>query len=416
MAKAKTAKTQWRSRIVGHDVVAPATLTPHPENWRTHPAAQTRALAGTLTEVGWVQNVIVNKRTGRIVDGHARVELALSRNEPGVPVVYVDLTEDEERLVLLSLDPLASLAETNLDMLDRLLDNVRVDNNDLRELLDSLRPPVGRAGRTDPDEVPAVPETPVTQRGDLWLLGDHRLLCGDATKADDVARLIDGASPTLLVTDPPYGVSLDPTWRDGVYNKLGPAALPYMTEAHENRTLSGDTVVDWSPAFALVPSLEVAYVWHAGVHAAAVGFGLEAIGFEIRSQIIWAKSHFAMSRGAYHWQHEPCWFAVRKGKTANWIGDHSLSTLWALPSPKMIMGGSSEAKFDHPAQKPIECMERPVRNHRGDVYEPFVGSGTTLMACERQRRRCFGMEIDPRYVDVAVRRWEAFTGQEATRE
>ena len=123
-----------------------------------------------------------------------------------------------------------------------------------------------------------------------------------------------------------------------------------------------------------------------------------------------------MGRGAYNWQHEPCWFAVRKGKTASWIGDHSDSTLWQVASPKMIMGGSDEQKWDHPAQKPIECMERPVRNHKGEVYEPFTGSGTTLIACERQGRRFFGMEIDPRYVDVAVKRWEQFTGKTAVLE
>ena len=273
--------------------------------------------------------------------------------------------------------------------------------------------------------MPELPVEPYVKPGEPWLLGDHRLLCGDATDPAAVARLLDGAEPALLATDPPYGISLDPTWRDGIYNKPGRlsasskmygGAKPYMRiEGHQNTTLSGDTVVDWSPAFALVPSLEVAYVWHAGLHGAAVADGLASLGFEIRSQIIWAKTQFAMSRGAYHWQHEPCWYAVRKGATAEWLGDHTLSTLWELASPKMIMGGSDERKEDHPAQKPFEAMARPVRNHRGDVYEPFAGSGTTVIAAEQADRRCYAMEIDPKYAQVCIERWQAFTGQEARR-
>jgi DNA modification methylase len=292
---------------------------------------------------------------------------------------------------------------------------VTISSDDLAAMLAELMPK-DRTGKTDPDDVPEVPEEPYVKPGELWVLGDHRLLCGDATDPAAVERLLDGATPRLLVTDPPYGVQLDPTWRDGIYNKLGPGAKPYMRiEGHQNTTLSGDTVVDWSPAFALVPSLEVAYVWHAGVHGAAVADGLASLGFEIRSQIIWAKTQFAMSRGAYHWQHEPCWYAVRKGAIAEWLGDHTLSTLWELASPKMIMGGSDERKEDHPAQKPFEAMARPVRNHRGDVYEPFAGSGTTIIAAEQLGRRCYALEIDPKYAQVAKERWEAFTGQEATR-
>jgi DNA modification methylase len=146
-----------------------------------------------------------------------------------------------------------------------------------------------------------------------------------------------------------------------------------------------------------------------------VGDGLTRLGFEIRSQIIWVKTHFAMSRGAYHWQHEPCWYAVRKGATAEWLGDHTLSTVWELASPKMIMGGSDEDKFDHPAQKPVESMRRPIANHRGDVYEPFCGSGTTLVAAELEGRRCFALEIEPRYAEVTIERWQNVTGLTAER-
>jgi DNA modification methylase len=223
------------------------------------------------------------------------------------------------------------------------------------------------------------------------------------------------------VTDPPYGVELDMEWRDRAgYNGMGPAERSYMKQQDTLKKrggagVSGDTITDWSAAFVLVPSLEVAYVWHATTGMIEVAQGLQGIGFEIRQQIIWMKTQAAMSRSAYNWQHEPCWYAVRKGKTAEWIGPHMQSTVWEYASPKQIMGGSKEAKFDHPTQKPIGCMSTPISNHSGDVYEPFVGSGTTIIAAEQLGRRCYAMEIDPRYVAVAIERWEQFTGRTAER-
>jgi DNA modification methylase len=296
-----------------------------------------------------------------------------------------------------------------------------------------------KAGRTDPDDVPELSEEPYVKTGELWTLGEHRLLCGDATSPADVERLLDGAAPTLLATDPPYGVSLDPTWRDGVYNALGPAERPYMridgqpdaedatrapakrhvrTAGHRNTTLSGDTRVDWSEAFALVPSLTVGYVWHAGVHAAAVADGLVRIGFEIVSQVIWDKGLFAMGRSWYHWAHEPCWVVRKPGVPNLYRGSRDQSTVWRAPSPKMIMAGSTEEKLDHPAQKPVVLSETPIRNHltAGEaVYDPFLGSGTTLIAAETLGRRCFAIELDPRYVQVAIERWQNFTGRTAER-
>jgi hypothetical protein len=424
--------TAWRNRIVGSGEEAPEQLLANPGNWRTHPAGQRAALRGSLDTVGWVAQVMVNTTTGHVVDGHARVEEAISRGEPRVPVLYVDLSPEEEALVLATLDPIGAMAERDRGKLDALLAEVRVDDAGLRRLLADLAGP--KKGLTDPDDLPETPLEPTVKPGELWLLGDHRLLCGDATKSADVARLLDGALPTLLATDPPYGVSLDPTWRDGVYNALGPAEAPYMridgqpdaddatgappqrrgrTAGHRNTTLSGDTRVDWSEAFALVPSLTVGYVWHAGVHAAEVAQGLERIGFEIVSQICWDKGLFAMGRSWYHWAHEPCWVVRKPGVPNLFHGSRDQSTIWRAPSPKMIMGGSSEAKQDHPAQKPLVLFEIPIRNHLepGEVvYDPFAGSGTTLMAAETLGRRCAAMEVEPRYCDVVVSRWQAFTG------
>ena len=415
----------WRNRIVGHGEEAPDQLLANPANWRLHPKEQQLALTGALSEVGWVAQVLVNRTTGHVVDGHLRVDLAISRHEPSVPVVYVELSEDEERLVLASLDPLAAMATAEKDALAALLAGIETGDADLARMLAELADQHGieRPILGDPDEVPSVPDEAdvYVKPGELWLLGDHRLLCGDATDPDAVARLLGGAEPTLLATDPPYGVSLDPTWRDGVYNELGPAEQPYMrrTDGHRNTTLSGDTRVDWSAAFELVPSLTVGYVWHAGVHAATVAAGLERIGFEIASQIIWDKGLFAMGRSWYHWAHEPCWAVRRPGVANLFVGtDRTQSTVWRAPSPKMIMAGSTEEKHDHPAQKPVVLFEIPIRNHLrpGEaVYDPFVGSGTTLVAAETLGRRCYAIEIEPRYVQVTIERWQGLTGATAER-
>jgi DNA methylase len=434
----------WRNRIVGTGAEAPAALVPNERNWRSHPTLQHEALAGVLEQVGWVGQVLVNRTTGRLVDGHLRVELALARGEASVPVTYVELSEAEEALVLATLDPLAAMAEADAGKLAELLAQLQSDDAAVTRLLADLADAnhLRRAGLVDPDEVPALPEPAdvYVQRGELWLLGEHRLLVGDATDPGAVARLLDGRQPTLLATDPPYGVSLDPTWRDGVYNALGPAEQPYMripideppedaprastrrggrTAGHRNTTLSGDTRVDWSAAFELVPSLTVGYVWHAGVHAAEVAAGLERIGFEIVAQVIWDKGLFAMGRSWYHWAHEPCWVVRRKGAKVPFLGERNQATVWRAPSPKMIMAGSTEAKQDHPAQKPAVLAETPIANHLapGDsVYDPFLGSGTTIIAAERLGRRCLALEIEPRYAQVAIERWQAFTGGEARRD
>ena len=433
----------WQNRIVRHADVAPADLVPNPRNWRTHPNEQQRALGGALSEVGWVAEVLVNQTTGHVVDGHLRIELALARKEPTVPVTYVELTVDEERIVLATLDPLAAMADAETEALAQLLAGLEPADEALRELLDDLARQHGidgfQAGLADPDDVPEVPEQPYVKPGELYLLGDHRLLCGDATKADDVARLLDGGEPTLLATDPPYGVSLDPTWRDGVYNGLGPAAQPYMrldgqsdgdsaprahvaphgrTRGHRNTTLSGDTRVDWSEAFALVPSLRVGYVWHAGVHAAEVAAGLQKIGFEIVQQVVWDKGLFAIGRSWYHWGHEPCWVVRKRDATVAFLGTRDQSTVWRAPSPKMIMGGSAEEKLDHPTQKPALLYENPIRNHLRQaevVYDPFAGSGTAIIAAEDLGRKALAMEIDPRFVQLSIERWQRFTGRTAER-
>jgi DNA modification methylase len=192
--------------------------------------------------------------------------------------------------------------------------------------------------------------------------------------------------------------------------------MKHRAEGHSVTTISGDTLADWSEAFALVPRLEVAYVWHASKFTREVLDGLLRIGFLHHQQIIWNKGRTVLTRTHYWFQHEPCWY-VRK-KNAPWFGKAGEnSTIWDSPSPKFIMGGSNEEKYDHPTQKPVDLMRRPILNHtkRGEIiYEPFLGSGATLAAAELTERVCYGVELDPKYCDVVIQRWQTLTSLQAT--
>jgi DNA modification methylase len=389
-----------------------------------HSPAQQAALEGVLGEVGWVQDVVVNRTTGHLIDGHLRVAAAKKRNEATVPVVYVELTPAEEDLVLATFDPIGSMATCNEEALSKLLGTAQANTDAVMKLLRKLAVDEGigsalHGGKTDADELPEVKGPVVTKLGDIWKLGPHRLCCGDATAEKDVTRLLAGAAPFLLLTDPPYGVELDMEWRDRAgMNKLGPAEKSYMRgEDHRATSISGDTRADWSEAYALVESLTVAYVWHASAFAIEVGTGLRKIGFELKQQIIWRKPQFAMSRQHYHWQHEPCWYARRPG-SPKFIGTHDQPTVWDAASPKMIMSGKGETKVDHPCQKPAVLYTRPIENHLeigGLVYDPFMGSGTAIIAAESTDRVAYGMELDPKFCDLIVERWQDFTGKKATR-
>lgn len=381
--KAATNGTGWRSRIVGQGEVAPGELTANPRNWRTHPKAQQDALAGVLSEVGWVQNVIVNKRTGHVVDGHARVALAISREEATVPVVYVDLDENEEGIILASLDPLAAMAETDQGKLDELMADITVSDEALREML----APEPAGGLTDDDAVPEEPEEPTTKSGDLWLLGDHRLLCGDATKAEDVKRLMDGAKADALWTDPPYGVD---------YADLKGRHAPILGDDGK-QCLVREALQLCEPE-----TMFVCCNWQS---YARISGEVADVGISVKAVIVWDKEVRTQNLDRFAKQHEWILYAGPFG------GEVTLDTdVWRI---------GREVRSDHPTAKPVELISRAVGYTTGEadvVLDPFLGSGTTLIACEKLGRRCYGMEIEPRYVDVAVRRWEEYTGEKAVCE
>jgi DNA modification methylase len=378
-------------------------LISYARNARTHSPAQVAQIAESIREFGWTNPVLVDGANG-IIAGHGRVLAARSLGLAEVPVIELaHLSDAQRKAYILADNQLALQAGWDKDLLALEVADLAELGVDLgllgfeaREIDDLLR---RRDGAPDEDLVPAPPAAPVSRMGDLWCLGPHRLLCGDATRAADVARLLAGVRPHLMVTDPPYGVNYDPAWR----NAAGIGAT------RRTGKVANDDRADWREAWALFPG-DVAYVWHGALHATTVAESLIASGFDIRAQIIWAKERLVLSRGDYHWQHEPCWYVVRAKSKGHWSGDRTQTTLWSIPSR------DQDAATIHGTQKPVDCMRRPMLNNSSPgqaVYEPFSGSGTTLIAAETTGRVCLAMELDPAYVDVAVQRWQAFTGQVA---
>ena len=411
-------------------------LVPNPRNPRTHSDAQVAQIMASMREWGWTIPVLVDEQGG-IIAGHGRILAARKLGLPDAPVMVAKgWSEAKKRAYTIADNKLSLNAGWNEELLAGEIADLKAADFNLELTgfnphdLDAL---LGLTGAED-EAAPPPPKVPISKPGDLWLLGEHRILCGDCTDPQAVARLLAGREPILLCTDPPYGIELDTEWRDRAgLNTAGPqrgmkgakptspaepSYMKHRVEGHTETSISGDTRADWSEAFELVPSLQVAYVWHASAFTREVLNGLERIGFLYPQQIIWNKGRTVLTRTHYWYQHEPCWY-LRK-KNAPWYGKAGENaTIWDSPSPKFMMGSSDEEKIDHPTQKPIVLMQRSIQNHlkRGElVYEPFLGSGTTLAAAQSLERVCCGMELDPKYVDVIVRRWESMSGQKATLE
>ncbi len=379
-------------------------LVEYPRNPRKNDAAVDRMCA-SIREFGFKIPCLV-RSDGEVVDGHLRLKAARKLGISEIPTILCDeWTPAQVKAFRLMVNRSVTWAEWDDDLIGlELLDLKNLDFDlgltgfDDQELARLLAAQDATDGLCDEDAAPAAPETPTSQSGDLWLLGRHRLLCGDSTDKQTVSRVLGSVKPTLLVTDQPYGVQYDPEWR----KRAG------VNNSNRMGKVRNDDRSDWREAWALFPG-DVAYVWHGALHASTVSDSLESCGFEIRSQIVWAKPSLVMGRGHYHWQHEPCWYAVRG--TGHWNGDRKQSTLWHIENR------NQDAETVHSTQKPVECMRRPIVNNSSPgqaIYEPFSGSGTTIIACEKEARIALAIELEPGYVDVAVTRWQNFTGKQAT--
>ena len=400
----------------------PVTIQPDPNNANQGTARGRGLLEASLREFG-AGRAVLTDRDGLLIAGNKTFEVA---QRLGIPTRVIttngrELVVVQRRDLRLATDWRAkqlAIADNRVGELDlswdpRVLDALRADgvsldpwwtDEEFAALLDG-------ADRQHPDLDRPVIEPPKTtiKPGDLFALDAHRLLCGDATHALDVATLLEKRVPLLMVTDPPYGVQYEPRWRH--------AANPGQRTAVGR--VANDDRADWSAAFAQFPG-DVLYAFYAGAQSAAAASAVETSGFVIRAQIVWRKQHFALSRWAYHHAHEPLFYAVRHGRGSHWRGDRTQTTVWDVPNLNPMGGtrAAENAPTGHSTQKPFRLFEVPCLNHTipGDeVYDPFVGSGTAVMAAEKTGRTCLAMDIDPRYVQATIDRWEQFTGRRARR-
>lgn len=386
-------------------------IRPFPDNVRLHDERQMHFITQSILQFGFVNPILVDA-DGECIAGHGRLKAMKMLERTEVPVIVLGhLTPAQARAYRIADNQIPLSATWNEELYRQQLaefmsagfpmDALGWDPKLLDEFIQ-----VGNPGLTDPDEVPESPKEPFVMEGDNWLLGDHVLLCWDSTDEAIVECILGEQEYNLMVTDPPYGVDYDPRWRlETGINK------PHQKRA-EGRVQNDDRA-DWRAAWKAFKG-DVAYVWHGGLHAAEVAESLTDAGFQIRSQIIWAKPSLVIGRGNYHWQHEPCWYAVRK--KGHWRGGRQQSTVWNIQNMHRTQGNVDDGKTIHSAQKPVECMKRPMENNSrpGDhVYDPFVGSGTTIIAAEMTGRRCFGVELNPIYAQVTIERWQNFTGREA---
>jgi len=388
-------------------------LIPYINNSRTHSEDQVNQIAASIKEFGFLNPVIIDEDNG-LIAGHGRVMAAKKLGLEQVPFVRAEgLTEAQKKAYVIADNQLALNAGWDLDKLKLEVDNlIELDfDTDLlgfeQDFIDDLLAdcePV--EGLTDEDEVPDVPEIPVTVKGDVWLLGDHRLMCGDSTLIDDVEKLMDGKKADLLHTDPPYNVNYSNSSRPNPPKKnLGKIENDNMDSEEFYEFLSQF----YSCAFCFLKDDSSAYIWHTSSEHVNFTRAMVDAGFNYTQQIIWKKP-MLLGRGRYQWAHEPCLLGV-KGKPY-FTDDRTKTTVWDF-------GGYDKSKNKHPTQKPLFIPEEAIKNSSkigSNILDLFGGSGSTLIACEKNNRKCFMMELDEKYCDVIIKRWQDFTGKQATLE
>ncbi len=378
-------------------------------NPRTHSEAQIIQISASITEFGFNNPILVDPE-GEIIAGHGRLLAARKLGLKEVPVIVLDhLSDVQKRAYLIADNKLAENAWWNDEMLREQLAALEAENFDVgvigfedEELAQLLDAQEAADGLTDEDEIPALPETPVSRTDDLWILGDHRLVVGDATNHEHVVRLMGGESAVLVFTDPPYNVDYEGYTDDRLKIKGD-----RMSDADFKQFLDD---IFRSYGVILQPDASL-YICHPSSWQREFQDALERSGFEIRCQIIWVKHTFAWGFGRYKYQHEPIFYAHVAGQKDRWYGDKSQSTVWQENKPS--------ANRLHPTMKPVELIERALVNssQAGDiVVDLFGGSGSTLIGCERLGRKARLMEIDPKYADVIIQRWQAYTGKPAILE
>lgn len=423
----------WQNRITGSGFEEPDQIMANPFNFRQHPKHQKDALDGVLNEIGWIQEVIINRTTGHLIDGHLRVELAMQRGER-VPVKYVDLDEKEEKIALACIDPISQLAEQDQAMLDQLIEDIgTVQDDNASAFLDSLLsdgPPIDEVedeGLIDDDEAPDVCSEPDVKPGDIYILGNHRIMCGDSLNVDHIEQLMDGDMADLLWIDPPYNV--DYTGSDG--KKIDNDNM----DDSDFRQFLRDLL---SSCAMVMKSGAPFYIAHADSEGYNFRGATQEAGLDIKQCIIWVKNSFVIGRQDHQWQHEPILYGWKPGAAHKWYGEYNKSTvldeqpdvtkmdnsqlknyikeLRNTLSTTVIREEKPKRNGDHPTMKPVNLIAQQMKNstRRGDIVIDFCGgSGSTLIAAEKLSRHARLCELSPNYAQVIVERWEAFTGKDA---
>jgi DNA modification methylase len=387
-------------------------LIPYARNARTHSEPQVAQIAGSIAEFGFVNPILVGK-DDVIIAGHGRLLAARKLGMTDVPVIQLEhLSEIQRRALVIADNKIAENAAWDEELLRLELEELRAEDFDLDitgfdlDEIDRLLQGSDSegAGLTDDDEIPEAPEEAITKPGDLWVLGEHRLLCGDATVLGDVEKALDGGLADLCFTDSPYNVD---------YGKNTNASSP-----GKDRRILNDNLGDGFEAFLYDSCVNILTVTKGGVYMCMSSSELhtlqaafKAAGGHWSTFVIWAKNTFTLGRSDYQRQYEPILYGWKEGTDHFWCGARDQGDVWFVDKPR---------KNDlHPTMKPVALVERAIRNSsksRDIVLDPFGGSGTTLIACEKTGRSARLIELDPKYVDVVIRRWQEFTGQAATLE
>jgi site-specific DNA-methyltransferase (adenine-specific) len=381
-------------------------LIPYARNSRTHSDGQVAQIASSIKEFGFTNPVLIDGGGG-IIAGHGRVLAARKLGMSEVPCIRLDhLTEAQKRAYVIADNRLALNSGWDTEML-------KVEFADLQELgfdleltgfdLDEIKEllaPVGTEGLTDPDDAPPLPEHPRTLPGDIWVMGKHRLLCGDSTSMDDLAKLTDGQLVDMWLTDPPYNVAYEGKTKEALTIKNDEMGDDQFRQFLRDAYTAADTVMKPGAVF---------YIWHADSEGYNFRGAAQDAGWKVRQCLIWKKSSMVMGRQDYHWKHEPCLYGWKEGAGHLWAADRKQTTILEFEKPTR--------NGEHPTMKPVALFEYQLLNNTkgGDqVLDSFGGSGTTLIAAEKNGRVARIMELDPKYCDVIVKRWQDFTGKIAT--
>lgn len=383
-------------------------LIPYARNSRTHSEAQVAQIAASIKEFGWTNPVLVDGEKG-IIAGHGRVLAARKLGLKEVPTIELShMTEAQRRAYVIADNKLAENAGWDVDLLKIEVAELGVLDFDLsllgfdeKALAELLAPPA-TDGLTDPDDAPPPPENPVTVTGDIWVCGDHRVMCGDSTSIEAMERLCEKRLVDMWLTDPPYNVAYEGKTKD---------ALTIKNDSMGNDDFRQFLRDAYVAANAVMKPGAVFYIWHADSEGYNFRGAAADAGWKVWQCLIWKKSAMVMGRQDYHWQHEPCLYGWKDGSGHLWASDRKQTTILEFEKPSR--------NGEHPTMKPVALFAYQLLNNTkgGDiVLDSFGGSGTTVIAAEQNGRHARVMELDPVYCDVIVKRWQEFTGQEAVLE